>query len=60
MATTNIYWIYLERLRRSGATNMYGAGPYLQQAFGLTKQEARDILIDWMKNYKREDYEAVE
>lgn len=58
--TTNIYWVYLENLRRSGVTNMYGAGPYLQAEFGLSRQEARDILIDWMKNYKREDYEAAE
>lgn len=57
MKTTNKYWIYLEKLRRSGVTNMYGAGPYLQQEFGLSRIEARQILLDWMKNYKSEDYE---
>lgn len=29
--TTNEYWIYLENLRRSGVTNMYGATPYLMK-----------------------------
>lgn len=54
--TTNKYWIYLENLRRSGATNMFGAAPYLEHAFGLSRQEARDILADWMRNYNRDDY----
>lgn len=55
--TTNEYWIYLENLRRSGVTNMFGAAPYLQEAFGLDYKEAKDILCDWMKNYNREDYD---
>lgn len=56
MMTTNVYWIYLENLRRSGVTNMYGAVPYLQKEFRLSEQEATDILIDWMRNYNSEDY----
>lgn len=55
--TNNKYWIYLEKLRRSGVTNMYGAAPYLQEAFGLSQREARIILSDWMRNYNAEDYE---
>lgn len=55
--TTNKYWIFLEELRKSGITNMYGACPYLQEAFDLSFAEAKEILIDWMKNYNREDYE---
>ena len=54
--TTNKYWIFLEELRQSGVTNMYGAGPYLQEEFGLTKKEAHEILADWMKNYNPDDY----
>ena len=46
------YFDYLEQLRKSGVTNMFGAGPYLQQEFGLTKREARDILMKWMGSYK--------
>ena len=54
--TTNKYWLYLEALRRSGVTNMYGAAPYLEKAFGLTEKESHKILIEWMKNYNPEDY----
>lgn len=55
--TTNDYWLYLEALRRSGVTNMFGATPYLMDEFGLEKKEAQKILVDWMQNYDPEDYE---
>ena len=57
--TDNKYWIYLEELRKSGATNMYGAAPWLQAAFGLKHAEAVKILVDWMKNYNLDDYKEV-
>lgn len=56
--TDNKYWIYLEELRKSGATNMYGAVPYLQEAFDLEYEEAKRILVDWMQNYNPKDYEV--
>ena len=55
--TTNKYWIYLENLRRSGVTNMFGAAPYLAEEFDLDMAEARKILAEWMENYNPEDYE---
>lgn len=54
--TENRYWIYLEELRRSGVTNMFGATPYLMAKFGIKKEEAAEILVDWMNNYNRDDY----
>lgn len=54
--TTNVYWIYLEELRRSGVTNMFGAATYLIAEFGLERNEAVKILADWMQNYNPEDY----
>lgn len=42
---------YLEELRQSGVTNMYGARPYLMDAFDLDKREAGRILSLWMKDY---------
>lgn len=59
MKTTNEYWIFLEKLRRSGVTNMYGAIPYIQEAFDLDYEMAKKVLLDWMKNYDRNDYEEV-
>ena len=42
---TDVYK-YLDDLRDSGVTNMYGAGQYLQQEFGMDKYEARETLAN--------------
>ena len=44
---------YLEGLRQSGVTNMFGAGPYLEREFGLNRNEAKEVLLSWMKSYER-------
>lgn len=53
------YWNFLERLRRSGVTNMFGAAPYLMEEFGLSKSEAKDVLKNWMGNYNPDDYKDL-
>jgi len=35
---------YLDNLRESGVTNMFGAAPYIVQAFGFGKDDARAEL----------------
>lgn len=42
---------YLDNLRDSGETNMFGARPYLQREFGLEKKEAGEVLSYWMQTY---------
>jgi hypothetical protein len=42
---------YLEKLRKRGTTNMYGAAPYLVSEFTINIDEARKILNLWMENY---------
>jgi len=42
---------YLDTLRDTGVTNMFGASPYLQQAFGIDRREAKNVLMEWMKTY---------
>jgi hypothetical protein len=42
-------FIYLNRLRESGQTNMWGAAPYLTIEFDMTAREAKQVLMDWMK-----------
>lgn len=58
--TDNKYWIFLERLRRSGVTNMYGAAPYLQEAFGMSSKDAQTVLLEWMRHYNCADYEGLD
>jgi hypothetical protein len=42
---------YLNDLRESGVTNMFGAGIYLQEEFGLSKREAREFLAKWIAKF---------
>ena len=46
------YFSFLVDLRDSGVTNMWGAGPYLEDEFNLTKQEAKDVLLAWIKSFE--------
>ena len=50
---TDVYK-YLDDLRDSGVTNMYGAGQYLQEEFGMNKYEARETLANWMRTKQEE------
>ena len=46
---------YLEDLRDSGQINMFGASPYIVEAFGLNKYQAREILSEWMHGCECEE-----
>ena len=43
--------LYLDDLRESGDTNMYGATPYIEEEFGLSPSDARQVLSYWMKTF---------
>ena len=46
---------YLDNLRKSGVTNMYGAGSYLKNAFPvLTNDESSEVLSYWMNNFSND------
>lgn len=46
------YYTYLDELRRSGITNMWGAAPYLKDAFDMDDiTVARNILKDWQDTF---------
>ena len=53
------YFSFLNDLRDSGKTNMFGATPYLQSAFDLEKREAREILTRWMKSFSESIAEGL-
>lgn len=42
---------YLNELRESGRTNMFGAGSFLVEEYGLTLKDARTVLKYWMENF---------
>jgi hypothetical protein len=44
-------FITLDRVRESGKINMFGAAPYIQEWFGLNRNEARFLLNEWMRTF---------
>ena len=42
---------FLNDLRDSGVTNMFGAAPYLQKEFGIDQKWAREVLANWMQSF---------
>ena len=49
------YFNFLDILRETGITNMFGAPMYLVDEFGLSKYEARDITKEWMEQFARQE-----
>jgi hypothetical protein len=46
---------FLHILRLSGITNMYGAGPYIQEVFDVSKYDANRFLMNWMETFSEQD-----
>ena len=49
--TLNEYLEYLDDLRESGITNMFGAGQYLMEDFDMSREDARTVLAYWMDTF---------
>jgi hypothetical protein len=43
---------YLEELKESRVTNMFGASPYLAKAFNIPIKRAREIWSYWVSTYE--------
>jgi hypothetical protein len=39
---------YLDDLRESGIINMWGSPRFLQEEFGMSRDESRDWVFQWM------------
>tara|TARA_R110000851_G_scaffold156909_4_gene299457 strand:+ start:866 stop:1057 length:192 start_codon:yes stop_codon:yes gene_type:complete len=46
-------FLYLNELRDSGKTNMFGATPYIVNEFNMDKRTAANYLILWMQSFKK-------
>jgi len=52
---------YLNELRESGATNMFGATRYIVKEFRYSEDESRRMLSLWMANFNQEgNYSEIE
>jgi hypothetical protein len=49
---TEEHLLYLDQLRESGVTNMFGAVSFILLQFpDLSEQQAKKVLIYWMKTF---------
>ena len=46
--------IFLDALRVSGKTNMFGATPHIQKRFNVTKYDAQRFLLKWMETFNEQ------
>ena len=52
MADKEKVFVFLDNLRESGVTNMWGAVPYMQIKFPkLREDEAADLLFEWINSF---------
>jgi hypothetical protein len=42
---------FLDIVRESGGINMFEGARLLQDHYGLSRQDARDILLEWMQTF---------
>lgn len=47
----NEFFEILNDLRESGQINMFGAPKWLQENFGLSKNEAREVFTAWTETF---------
>ena len=48
---------FLDVIRESGVTNMYGAVPYIIEEYPKLKEsQAKEILVYWMKSFSERHY----
>ena len=50
--------IYLDRLRASGKTNMFGAGAYVEKKFHLQPRDTRSLVLYWMATFSTRQEES--
>jgi len=49
---TEEHFEYLDLLRKSGRTNMFGAAAYLMDEMDVPRLDAKKYVTHWMKTFK--------
>ena len=53
-------FVFLDNLRESGVTNMYGAAPYIVENYDdVDIKTARSLLSEWMNTFEERHKEVV-
>ena len=46
---------FLDWLRMTGKTNMFDAGPYIQENFKITRYDANRFLVKWCETFNTQE-----
>lgn len=49
----DVVFQFLNDIRESGKINMFGAGPYVQEVFGVDRYEANELVKEWMMSFQK-------
>jgi len=49
---TQEHFEYLDDLRDSGRTNMFGAAAYLEDEMDVPRMDARKFVVHWMETFE--------
>jgi len=49
MNTKEEVYTFLDNLRESGVTNMFGSGSYVRENFSTTETETSELVVGWME-----------
>ena len=44
--------IYMRSLQESGATNMFSSTPYVERSLGLSRADAKEVVLFYMEHYE--------
>ena len=50
---------FLDVTRESGSMNMFGSGPVVQEAFGVDRHQAKELVLEWMKTFAQRHYSGA-
>lgn len=53
MTDKNKVFKYLDALRDSGVTNMFGSPAYVRKVFAVSNAESIKLVAEWMENYDK-------
>lgn len=58
MKDQEVYFTFLDSIRETGKINMFAATPYLQEVYGLGRNEAKEVVLAWMESFSSQKRSA--
>jgi hypothetical protein len=50
---------FLDAFRETGHINMFGSGPLVQEAYGVDRYQAKELVLEWMDTFASRHYSGA-